>query len=466
MIDVAHALDETTLQEFKSHLRGDLIRPTDATYDERRKLYNGMVDKRPALIVQCLDVADVIAAVNFGRDQGLTLAIRGGGHSPGGLASHDDGLVIDLSRMRGIRVDPHSQTVRVEGGCIWEDVDHATYAFGLAVPSGIISNTGVGGLTLGGGHGYLTRQYGLTIDNLLEADVILADGRLVTASAAENADLFWALRGGGGNFGVVTSFLFKAHPVGMIYGGLMVWPFDQTSEVMKWYRTFLAEASEEVYGWCGMLTIPPAVPFPEPLHGQKGCAIMWCYTGPLEQGTAVFAPIRNFGPPILDWVGPMPLPALNSMFNAAYPPNLLQWYVKGDIFNDLSDEAIELHVKYSARFPTVLSTMHLYPIDGAVHRVAEQDTAWSYRKSRFSATYVGIDPDPANNEHMRQWVRDYWLALHPHSAGGSYVNFLMEDDEDRVKAAYIGNYGRLAQVKAKYDPANLFRVNHNIKPQA
>lgn len=457
-------LDDTAVQAFKAQLRGDLIHPDDVAYDDARKVYNGMIDKRPALIARSADVADVIAAVNFGREHGLTIAVRGGGHSLGGQALCDDGLVIDLSRLRGIRVDPTNRTVRVEGGCTWEDVDHATAAFGLAVPSGIMSNTGVGGLTLGGGHGYLTRKFGLTIDSLLGADVVLADGRFVTASADENPDLFWALRGGGGNFGVVTSFLFKAHPVSSVYAGLMFWPFDKTAEVMRWFRDFITSAPEDLNGWCGTLTVPPAAPFPEALHGQKVCGIMWCYTGLLEEAESVFKPIRGFGPPVLDWVGPMLLPALNGMFNAAYPPGALQWYSKGDIFNELSDEAIALHIKYSAQLPTMLSTMHLYPINGAVHRVGEADTAWGYRKAMFSVSFNGADPDPANYERLRQWVRDYWLALHPHSAGGAYVNFLMEDGEDRVKAAYRDNYARLAQVKAKYDPMNLFHVNWNIKP--
>ena len=456
--------DENAIQQFKILLRGEIVRPGDPSYDDARKIYNAMIDKRPALIVRCVDVADVIAAVNFGRDNGMTIAIRGGGHNLGGLATCDDSLVIDLSRMRSTRVDPANSTIRVEGGCNWEDVDHAGHPFGLAVPAGFVSNTGVAGLTLGGGHGYLTRKYGLTIDNLLSADIVLAEGRFVTASADENPDLFWALRGGGGNFGVVTSFLFKAHPVSTVYGGLMFWSFDKTAEVMRWYADFIAKAPEDIYGWCGTLTVPPAAPFPESLHGQKVCGIMWCYLGSLDKAEQAFEPIRGFGQPVMDWVGPIPFPALNSMFNAAYPPNQLQWYIKGDIFEELSDEAIALHVKYSAQLPTLLSTMHLYPINGAVHRVGEQDTPWTYRKALFSATYVGVDPDPANNPRMIQWCKDYWLALHPHSAGGAYVNFLMDDSQDRVEASYRGNYARLVKVKAKYDPQNLFHVNQNIKP--
>lgn len=458
------SLSDEVIQRFKAQLRGALIQPNDPTYDEARRIYNGMIDKRPALIARCADVADVMAAVNFGREHNIEIAIRGGGHAVGGQALCAGGLVIDLSRMRGIRVNPINNTVQVEGGCTWEDVDHATQAFGLAVPSGIISNTGVGGLTLGGGHGYLTRKYGLTIDNLLSADVVLADGCFVTASADAHPDLFWALRGGGGNFGVVTSFLFKAHPVSTVFGGFTVWTFDKTAQIMRWFADFMADAPEDISGWCATMVVPPMPPFPEALHGQKACAILWCYTGPLDGAEAAFKPVRAVGNLAMDWLVPMPLPALNGMFNAAYPPGQLQWYVKGDIFNELTDEAIALHVKYSAQLPTMFSTMHLYPINGATHRVGEQDTAWAFRKSLLSATYVGIDPDPANNAAITQWTRDYWLALHPYSAGGAYVNFLTDDAPDRVVAAYGKNYARLAQVKAKYDPANLFHVNQNIKP--
>lgn len=457
-------LSEDIIQGFMAQLRGSLVQPTDLAYNETRKLYNGMIDKRPALIARCVDVADVIAAVNFGREHGCDIAIRGGGHAVGGQAMCDGGLVIDLSRMRGIRVDPSNQSVRVEAGCIWEDVDHATHVFGLAVPAGIISNTGVAGLTLGGGHGYLTRKYGLTIDNLLSADVVLADGRFVTASAEEHPDLFWALRGGGGNFGVVTSFLFKAHPVSTIVGGFTLWTFDKTAQIMRWFADFIADAPEDLNGWCTTMVVPPMPPFPEALYGQKAVGMMWCYTGLLEEAEAAFKPVREVGDLAMDWLVPMPLPMLNSMFNAAYPPNQLQWYVKGDIFNTLSDEAIALHAKYSAQLPTAYSTVHLYPINGATHRVDERDTAWTARKSLLSVTYVGIDPDPANNALITQWCRDYWLALHPHSSGAAYVNFLTDDTPDRVVAAYGKNYARLAQIKAKYDPNNLFHINQNIRP--
>jgi FAD/FMN-containing dehydrogenase len=459
----AATLDDAAVQDFRSRLRGELIRPSEAGYEQTRKLYNGMIDKRPALIARCVDVADVIGAVNFAREHKLTLAVRGGGHSGPGLGSCDDGLVIDLSRMKGIRVDPAARTVRVEGGCTWGDVDHATHPFGLATPSGFISTTGVGGLTLGGGIGYLSRTHGLTLDNLLGVDMVLADGSLVSASAEEHADLFWAVRGGGGNFGVVTSFLFQLHPINTVYGGPMLWPMEQAADLLRFWRDFILSAPEDINGWFGFVTVPPAPPFPEQFHLQKMCAVVWCYSGPLAQAEERFKPIRAFGPPAVDFAGPIPWPVLQSLFDGLYPPGL-QWYWKADFFNELSDKAIDLHVKYGAQLPTMQSTMHIYPINGAAQRAGTSDTAFSFRDANFAEVIVGVDPDPANNERMIAWARDYWTALHPYSAGGGYVNMIMDEGEDMVKAAYRDNYARLARIKAKYDPSNLFHVNQNIKP--
>lgn len=458
-------LTEKAISEFRAQLRGELIQPGDSTYDEARKVYNGMIDKHPALIAQCVDVADVINAVNFGRDNHLTIAVRGGGHNGPGFGTCDDGLVIDLSRMRGIRVDPANSTVRVEGGCVWGDVDHATHPFGLAVPTGFLSSTGVGGLTLGGGIGYLSRRYGLTIDNLLGVDMVLADGRFVTASANENADLFWAVRGGGGNFGVVTSFLFKGNPVHTVYGGPMIWPLDMAADLIHFWQDFILDAPDDMNGWFGFITVPPVAPFPEQYHLQKMCAIVWCYTGAHETAETAFKPIRQFGPPAIDFAGPIPLPALQSMFDGLYPAGL-QWYWRADFFNGYDDKVIGLHVKYGSQLPTMHSTMHIYPINGAAGRVGPHDTAWGYRDAKFAQVIVGVDPDPQNNERMTEWAKDYWLALHPYSAGGGYVNMIMDEGEERVKAAYGDNYARLAQIKAKYDPQNLFHVNQNIKPAA
>jgi FAD/FMN-containing dehydrogenase len=454
---------DASVQDFASRLRGELIRPGDAGYDAARKVYNAMIDKHPALIARCVDVSDVIAAVNFARERQLTLAVRGGGHNGPGLGVCDDGLVLDLSRMKGIRVDPVRRTVRVEGGCTWGDVDHATHSFGLATPSGFISTTGVGGLTLGGGIGYLARTFGLTIDNLLEVDMVLADGRFVTANADERPDLFWAVRGGGGNFGVVTSFLFKLHPISTVYGGPMIWPMEQAADLLKFWRDFVLSAPEDINGWFAFITVPPAPPFPEQFHMQKMCAVVWCYTGPLEQAEERFKPIRAFGPPAVDFAGPIPFPVLQSLFDALYPAGL-QWYWKADFFKELNDQAIDLHVKYGAQLPTMHSTMHIYPINGAGHRPRTEDSAFSFRDANFAQVIVGVDPDPSNNQRMIEWAKNYWLALHPYSAGGAYLNMIMDEGEDMVKAAYRENYARLAQVKATYDPTNLFHVNQNIKP--
>ncbi|MEJ7872936.1 MAG: FAD-binding oxidoreductase [Rubrobacteraceae bacterium] len=456
-------LEESVVEGLRAGLRGELIEPGNEAYDEARKVYNAMIDKRPALIVRCADVADVIAAVNFARENDLPLAIRGGGHNGAGLGICNDGLVIDLSSMKGIRVDPVDRTVRVEGGATWGAVDHATHAFGLATPSGIISTTGVGGLTLGGGLGHLTRKCGLTIDNLLSVDMVLADGQFVTVSAEENDDLFWAVRGGGGNFGVVTSFLFKLHPISTIVGGPTLWELEQAPEVMRWYRDFIVDAPEYLNGFFAFLTVPPGPPFPEELHLKKMCGIVWCYTGPEEEADEVFAPVLEVGTPALHGVHSMPYPALQSAFDALYPPGV-QWYWKADFITELSDEAIEQHMKY-AEAPTLQSTMHLYPINGAAHRVGPNDTPWSYREATWGMVIAGVDPDPANKEVITGWARDYWEALHPHSAGGAYVNMMMEEGQERVKASYRDNYERLARIKARYDPNNLFHVNQNIKPQ-
>jgi FAD/FMN-containing dehydrogenase len=459
-------LDEATVEQFKAGLRGEFIQPGDPDYDEARKVYNGMIDKRPRMIVRCADVADVISCVNLARDNEVLLAVRGGGHNGGGLGVADDGLVIDLSEMRSVRVDPDAQTVRVEGGATWGDVDHATHAFGLAVPTGIISTTGVAGLTLGGGHGYLARKYGLTIDNLLEADVVLADGSLVKASEEENEDLFWALRGGGGNFGVVTSFLFRGNPVSTVYAGPMFWELDQAEEILRWYREFSPQAPEDMYGFFAFLVVPPAPPFPEHLHGKKMCGVVWCYSGAMEGAEEAFRPIRQeVGPPAFEFLGPMPLPVLNSLFDALYPPGL-QWYWRGDFVTELTDEAIAMHLRYGPEVPTMHSTMHLYPIDGAVHRVGSHDTAFSYREAKWSAVFVGVDPDPDNNERIIGWTKEYWDAVHPHAGGGAYVNFMMDEGQERIKATYRDNFERLVAIKNKYDPTNLFRVNQNIRPTA
>ncbi len=455
--------DEEVAQ-FKAQLRGELIEPGDPGYDEARKVYNGMISRRPRLVAKCADVADVIAALQFARTHSLPVAIRGGGHNAGGLGVCDDGLVVDLALMRYVRVDPAAANVRVGAGCTWGDVDHATHAFGLAVPSGFISTTGVAGLTLGGGMGYLTRRYGLTIDNLLAADVVLADGTFLVASAEENSDLFWAIRGGGGNFGVVTSFLYRAHPVQTVLAGPMLWDLKDAPDILKWYRDFIVGAPKEVSGFFAFLMVPPAPPFPEDLHMKKMCGIVWCSTGTLEQTNEALAPLRAFRKPVFEHIGPMPFPTLQSFFDPLYPAGL-QWYWKADFVNKLSDEAIALHVVHGSKVPTMHSTMHLYPINGAAAKPKNSDTPWSYRDALLSEVIVGVDPDPANKERITSWAREYWDALHPYGAGGAYVNFMMDGEgEDRIRATYRDNYDRLAEIKAKYDPTNFFHVNQNIEP--
>ncbi len=446
-----------------NRVRGQIIQPSDDAYDSARRVYNAMIDRRPDLIVMCTDVADVIAAVDYARENRMLAAIRGGGHNGGGLGTCDGGIVIDLSRMKGVRVDPTAHTARVGGGCTWGDVDHATHAFGMAVPSGIISTTGVGGLTLGGGIGHLSRKHGLTIDNLLSADVVLADGRLVVASGDRNDDLYWALRGGGGNFGVVTSFLFRLQPVKTVYAGPTFWPLEQAEGVMKLYREFISGAPEDVNGFFAFLTVPPAPMFPGQLHGKKVCGIVWCCTGAVGEAEKILKPVRQFGKPVFDHVGTMPFPALQTIFDPLYPPGL-QWYWRADFVKEISDKAVELHTQHASRLPTMHSTMHLYPVNGAVQRVGKSETAFSYRDVTWAEVIVGVDPDPANKDKITSWTKEYWDALHPYSAGGAYVNFMMEEGQDRIRTTYRDNYQRLAIVKKKYDPTNFFRVNQNIQP--
>ena len=457
-------LSPETIAQFSTTLRGRIVQPGDADYDASRRVYNGMIDRHPRLIVYCRDVADVMHCVNFARDQSLLLAVRGGGHNGGGLGVCDEGLVLDLSGLKGLRVDAEARTVRVEGGCTWADVDHATHAFGMATPSGIIGTTGVGGLTLGGGLGHLTRKCGLTIDNLLEADVVLADGRLVTASAEKEPDLFWALRGGGGNFGVVTSFLFRLHAVHTVVAGPTFWPLERAGDVMRWYRKFIVAAPEDLNGFFAFLKVPPVEPYPQALHGKTVCGVVWCYTGAASGADAAFKPVREFGPPLLHGVQPMPFPALQTAFDALYPPGM-QWYWRADFVNELSDAAIAEHERFAASVPSLHSTMHLYPINGAAHRAKPADTPFAYREAKRAEVIVGVSPEAQDAPKVTAWAKSYWDALHPHSAGGAYVNMMMDEGDERIRASYRGNYPRLAAIKRQYDPNNVFRVNQNIRPQ-
>ncbi len=459
-------IDNTTFETFKTGFRGELIQPQDANYDEARQLYNGMIDKRPALIARCFNVADVISAVNFARENNLLTAVRGGGHNGPGLGSCDGGIVIDLSLMKSIHVNPATRTVRAEPGCTQGDVDHTTHAFGLAVPAGIVSSTGIAGLTLGGGHGYLSRKYGLTIDNLIEADVVLADGSFVTANKSQHADLFWAIRGGGGNFGIVTSFVYRAHRVKTVYAGPIFWDIKHAKEIMQWYREYLPTCPEEFCPFLGLKTVPSTAPFPEEIWGKKVCAIISCYSGPLDNVDLVMKAIREELPePLMNGMQEMPFTAIQSAFDLLLPKGM-QWYWKGDYVKELSDAAIDAHLEFAAKAPSDLSLMHLYPIDGAVHRVGVQDTAWSCRDAQWSMVIAGIDPDPAKADALAEWGRAYWEAVHPFNMGGAYINFMMEEGDERIKATYGENYDRLVAVKTQYDPNNFFRVNQNIKPKA
>jgi FAD/FMN-containing dehydrogenase len=451
-------------REIGSAFEGELIGPEDAAYDERRRVYNAMIDKRPALIARCTGPGDVAKAVAFARDRELPLAIRGGGHNGAGLGTVDDGIVIDLSPINHVEVDPQARTARVGGGCTWGEVDKATNEHGLATPSGIISTTGVGGLTLGGGLGHLTRGFGLAIDNLLEAEMVLASGEQVRVSADEHPDLYWAIRGGGGNFGVVTSFLFRLHEVDTVVGGPTFWPVEATEEVLSAYREFLPGAPRELNGFFALHTIPPAPPFPEEIHMRKVCGVVWCYTGHEENAAGAMAPLLDALPePLMHGVAPMPHPALQSAFDGLYPKGEF-WYWRADFVKEVPDEAVQLHAKFGAELPTMKSTMHLYPVDGAAHDVASSDTAWSYRDARWATVYAGVDPDLANVDRIRQWSIEYHEALHPYSAGGAYVNMMMEEGQERVRASYRDNYPRLVAVKEQYDEKNLFRRTQNIEP--
>jgi FAD/FMN-containing dehydrogenase len=450
-------------RELGAEFEGELIGPGDASYDEARALFNAMIDKRPAVIARCASPGEVAGVVAFARGHDLPLAVRGAGHNGGGLGSVDDGVVADLSLLRAIAVDAGARTVRVGGGATWADVDAATHEHGLAVPCGIISTTGVGGLTLGGGIGHLTRGYGLTIDNLLAAQIVLADGELVTASADENAELFWAVRGGGGNFGVVTEFTFRAHPVSDVVGGPTFWPLEQTDELLAAYREYLPTLPRSATGFFCFHTVPPGPPFPEEIHLRKVCGIVWCIVGSDEEAAEAMAPMLAVAPPLMQGAGRVPLPGLNSAFDGLYGPGD-QWYWRADFVNEIPDTAMTRNAEWNEKMPSWKSGSHIYPIDGAAHDVGPEETPWAYRDTRWSQVIIGVDPDPATAPALRDWTVGYWEALHPYSAGGAYVNFMMDEGQERVKATYGDNYDRLARAKATYDPENVFHVNQNIQP--
>jgi FAD/FMN-containing dehydrogenase len=452
-----------TIDQLREQVRGDVIAPDDGAYEEARKVYNAMIDKRPAVVVRPVNAGDVIAAVNFARESGIDLAIRGGSHGVPGFGTCDGGVVVDLSRMKGVRVDPAKRAARAEGGATWGDLNAATHAFGLATTGGIISTTGVGGLTFGGGIGYLARGLGLSCDNLISADVVTADGRFLVSTENVNADLFWALRGGGGNFGVVTSFEFKLEPIKDIYGGPMFFELEDAGDVIRFYRDFIVDAPEKFGGFPAFQIAPPLPFIPGNRHGETFLAFVACWAGPLDEGEAVLKPLHDVAPVVAEHVGPMPYPALNAAFDPLYPPGL-QHYWKANFVKELTDDAIEAHLAHGPKVPVVSSTVHIYSINGACHRVAPDDTAFAYRDATFATVIAGMWPDPAANEANIKWVRDYYDATAPLSEEGGYINFMAEDDQSRIKANYKGNYDRLVDVKRKYDPDNLFHLNQTIKP--
>jgi FAD/FMN-containing dehydrogenase len=453
----------TAVGQLRDQVRGEIITGEDLGYEEARKVHNAMIDRRPRVIVRCAGADDVVAAVNLARENELDLAVRGGSHSVPGFGTADDAVVIDLSGMQAVEVDPETSTARAQGGATWGVFNDATHAHGLATTGGIISTTGIGGLTLGGGIGYLSRGFGLSCDNLSSVEVVTADGAVLTASERANEDLFWALRGGGGNFGVVTSFEYRLHPVREIYGGPILYELDDAASVLRFYRDFIRDAPEEFGGFPAWQIAPPLPFIPEDRHGEPFLIFVTCWAGPIEEGEAALAPLHEVAPVVAEHVGPMPYPALNSAFDDLVPAGL-QHYWKANFVKELTDEAIDAHLEHGPKLPAVNSTVHIYPINGACHRVAPDATAFAYRDATFATVIAGMWPDPAQNEDNIAWVRGFYEATAPHSEEGGYINFMAGDDQDRIRVNYRGNYDRLADVKRKYDPDNLFHLNQNIRP--
>jgi FAD/FMN-containing dehydrogenase len=451
----AITLDEAVVQELKTAIRGELLRPGDDGYDAARAIHNGMIDHYPALIARCAGVADVLAAVRFARQHQLLISVRGGGHGVPGHAVCDRGLMIDLSRMRAIRVDPARRTARAEGGVTWGDFDHETQAFGLATTGGIARPTGIAGLTLGGGHGYLMRKLGLACDNLLSVDVVTAEGQLLTASADEHADLFWGLRGGGGNFGVVTSFEYRLHSVGPMLGGLLIYPLAQAREVLRSYRDLTSSAPDEMSATFVLGTLP---------DGTQAAVVLVAYGGPVADGEELLRPLRTAAPILADQVGPMPYTALQSIAENFNPPHLRNYW-KSDYLAQLSDEAMDVLVDAYPSVPAPLTHVAIEHLGGAVGRVGEDEAAVSHRAAEYNVIIVGLWSELGQDEQVIKWVRRLWEALRPFSFGGVYLNYLSNEGDERVHAAYSpGKYERLVALKNRYDPTNLFRLNQNIPP--
>ena len=457
-------IDQAALRELETSFRGELVAPDHAAYDQRRKVWNGSIDRRPTLIARCTGVADVRAAVRFARDAGAAVAVRSGGHSFPGHSVCDGGLVIDLAQMKGVRVDPDARTARVQAGVLWGELDHESQAFGLATTGGIVTHTGVAGLTLGGGIGWLHRKYGLTIDNLVAADVVTADGELVRASADENADLFWGLRGGGGNFGIVTEFEFRLHEVGpTVYAGPVFWRMEDSPRVLRFYREWIADAPDELMTIVIHRKAPPLDFVPKELHGELVIAVACCYAGPLEEGEKVVRPLKEFGKPVLDLCQPKPYVAHQRMFDASYPHGWW-YYVRACDVAGLTDDVIDITYEHALKIRSPLGAFPIWQLGGAVSHVPDDATAFNGRNAEYTYNLTAVTASADGFDEEREWARKFWSALEPHHTS-VYVNFLMEEGEERIREAYgPEKYDRLKALKRQYDPTNLFRLNQNIPP--
>ena len=447
----------------RAQVRGQVVAEGDADYDDARAVHNGMFDRHPLVVIRAQEPADVIAGVNFAREHGLDLSLRGGGHSAPGFGTNDGGVVIDLQPMHAVNVDTATQTADVGAGATLGQMNDGAHEYGLATTGGIVSTTGVAGLTLGGGIGYLTRAFGLTIDNLRSADVVLADGTLVTASEREHPDLFWAIRGGGGNFGAVTSFKFQLHPVKEVFAGPIFYNLEDLPAVFRMFDDFITDAPEQFGGFPAIQIAPPLPFIPEDRHGEHMALVVVHWAGPLDEAEAVLKPFREVAPIVADGSGPLPYPALNAAFDEIFPKGT-RAYWKSAYVKELPDEAIAIHERFAATLPNVASTMHLYPVNGAAHRVDAGDTAFAYRDAKYGMVIISTGPDAEGDASRRQWVRDYYEALTPYTEPGGYINFMQDDDAGRVQDNYRQNYDRLVAVKRTYDPDNLFHLNQNIKP--
>jgi FAD/FMN-containing dehydrogenase len=458
------ALDEATLSELAPSFRGELVSPSHPAYEEHRRVWNGSIDRRPALIARCAGVADVIAAVKFARSAGLPVAVRSGGHSFPGLSVADDAMLIDLGPMRGIRVDPEARTARVQAGVLWGELDHESQAFGLATTGGIVTHTGVAGLTLGGGIGWLHRKLGLSIDQLLGVDLVTADGELVTANESENADLFWGVRGGGGNFGIVTEFEFRLHPVGpTVMAGPVFWPMSESPKVLRFYRDWIAECPDELMTLVMHRKAPPLPFVPPEFHGQLIVGVACCYAGDVEEGEKVVRPLKELGSPIVDACMPKPYVAHQAMLDPSFPHHWW-YYARACDVAELTDDVIDITVEHSMQIQSPVTSFPIWQLGGAVSRIADDETAFNGRHAGHTFNILGVTKTEEGFDEERDWAKRFWSALEPHHTS-VYVNFLMEEGEERVREAYGSEkYDRLKALKRKYDPDNFFRINQNIAP--